>query len=385
MRAIRPVATVAALTLCALSLGWPPALAATELHVTTPYPAVAVAAGESVTFPLEVVAPGRQRVDLSVSEVPRGWSAVLRGGGFLIDGVYTDPDGPPEVDLEISIPEDARQGRHGIVVTGVSETSGSDTLVLVVQVSRVEAGQVSLTAEFPRLQGPAGSTFEFALTLENETPRETVFDLEAAGPSGWQVRVVPSSEELASSVKVGGGQSEGLTVEVDPPDQAVAGAYPIGVRATGGGMSAVAELTVEITGSFGLTLTTPDERLNADVSAGDSTDLQLVLVNDGTAPLREVGLEATSPSGWEVTFRPETVAEIPPGESVSVTARITPADEAVAGDYVVTLRADTPEVSDEIELRATVRTSGMWGLVGVGLIAAALGGLAAVFRRYGRR
>lgn len=385
MPAIRLSTIGVVLAMSMFVLGRPAARAATELHVTTPYPAVVVAAGESVTFPIEVVAPGRQRVDLSVSGAPGGWTAVLRGGGFLIDGVYTDPEGPPEVDLEVTVPKDAEAGRHSIVLTGESESAGTDVLTLVVRVTRVETGQVTLTAEFPRLQGPAASTFEFDLDLGNDTPRETVFDLEAAGPPGWQVSVVPASEQLASSVKVPGGQSEGLTVEVDPPDQAVAGAYPIAVRASGGGVAATAELVVQITGSFDLTLTTPDERLNADVSAGDPTDVQLVVLNEGTAPLREVTLEASTPAEWEVEFRPETIAEIPPGEAVRVTAVVTAADEAVAGDYIVTLRAETLETDDEIDLRTTVRTSGAWGLVGVGLIATALGGLAALFRRYGRR
>jgi uncharacterized membrane protein len=199
------------------------------------------------------------------------------------------------------------------------------------------------------------------------------------------VTVTPSGETLASSVEVGAGSSSRLTVEVDPSDQAAAGTYPILVQATGGGQTVETELVVEIVGSYAITVTTPDERLNADASAGDPTEVGLVVFNDGSAPLRDVTLDAATPSDWEVTFRPEAIAEIPPGESARVMAVITPSEDAVAGDYIVTIGAEIAETSDEVDLRVTVRTSPLWGLVGGGLIVAALVGLGVLFRRYGRR
>ena len=103
------------------------------------------------------------------------------------------------------------------------------------------------------------------------------------------------------------------------------------------------------------------------------------------APLREVDLSATSPTGWTTEFRPEQIPEIAPGDSARVVAIITPSKDAVAGDYIVTLRATAAETNDEIDLRTTVRTSAAWGLVGVALIVAAIAGLGLLFRRYGRR
>jgi uncharacterized membrane protein len=381
MRAIR------LLVMGSFILGWVPATAlaqAAGLVLTTPFPSVAVAPGERVTFDLSVHAPGRQRVDLEVERVPRGWDAVLRGSGFVIGGVFSDPDDPPGVTLEVTVPDAASPGMYRVVVTG-SSTTGTDELPIDIRIADVAAGGVGLTAEFPRLQGPADASYQFSLQLGNDTPRSTVFDLEGAGPPGWQVTVKPSTEELASSVEVEAGQSASLTVEVDPPDQTPAGAYPIRVRASGGGEGAETELTVRIIGNFAMTVTTPDERLNADVSAGSPAEVQIVVRNDGSAPLHEVQLSATSPRDWEVTFRPESIPEIAPGESVRAVAIVTPSDEAVAGDYIVTLSARTAETSSEVDLRTTVRTSAVWGVFGAALIVAAVAGLGVLFRRYGRR
>lgn len=354
------------------------------VSVSTPYPAVAVEPGEVTTFSLEVTAPSEQRVDLAVAEVPKSWDATLRGGGFIIDGVYTDRREPPDVQLEVSVPASASRGTHRVVVNADGE-SGSDALILELKVARAASGNVKLEPEFPSLRGAADTTFTFNVDLVNNTPTETDFTLDAQGPRGWKVDAKPSGEAQAATVTVAGGSTSAFTVEVDPPDNAVANVYPIGVRATGGGKRAQADLEVEITGITQFTLTTPDERLNADVRAGGTSEVDLVVVNEGTSPLLGLELSASPPSDWEVTFEPEVIEAVPPGEVARVTAKITPASDAIAGDYVVSMDATAPEATQTIDLRTTVKTSSLWGAMGILLIAGTIGGLTWVFRRYGRR
>jgi uncharacterized membrane protein len=132
-------------------------------------------------------------------------------------------------------------------------------------------------------------------------------------------------------------------------------------------------------------LTTPDGRLNTTVSAGGSTQFPIVVVNTGSAPLTAVALSATPPRDWDVTFEPAEVPTVAVGESANIVATITPAGNAVAGDYVVTLSARSEDADDEMALRTTVETSTIWGIVGIALIVLVLVGLALVFRRFGRR
>lgn len=360
------------------------AVAQEEVELTTPYPAVAVEPGETVTFNLTVRAETPQRVELEVSEAPEGWTTRLRGGGFVIDGVTAGPDEPPEVQLEVEVPPDAAEGAVEIVVTATG-AAATATLPLSLRVAAEVAGAVTLEAEFPSLRGAVDATFTFDLDLTNQTPEETTFSLEAVGPEGWQVEARPSGETQASTVTVAPGESQGVQVEATAPEGIAAGEYPLGVRARGGGHEAQAELLVEIIGDFALTVTTPNERLNATVTAGGSTDLTLVLRNDGTAPLTNVELSATPPTDWEVTFEPTVVDQIADGAEEQVTMRIQPTAEALAGDYVVAVSATATEANADAEIRTTVETSPLWGLVGVALIVAVLAGLWWVFRRFGRR
>jgi uncharacterized membrane protein len=180
------------------------------------------------------------------------------------------------------------------------------------------------------------------------------------------------------------GSSTSIEVTAEAPQDAPADVYPITVQATSGDTTAEARLSVEITGSYDLALTTPDGRLSANASAGAQTDLSLVLQNGGTADVPDVTLSASTPTGWTVTFEPETVT-VPAQGEVQVTAHLTPSGSAIAGDYVATFNARSDLANAEAEMRVTIETSLIGGIVGVGLIALVLAGLWWTFRRYGRR
>ncbi len=144
-------------------------------------------------------------------------------------------------------------------------------------------------------------------------------------------------------------------------------------------------MIVEIVGSYSIDLTTPDQRLSTEVSADGSSEVQLIVTNTGTAPIQGVQLSSTPPSNWDVSFAQGTVPEIGAGESVTAVATVTPSDQAVAGDYIITFSADSEQASSSVDIRTTVNPSALWGFIGIALIALTLAGLAWVFRRFGRR
>src|SRR5690606_20130985 len=131
-------------------------------------------------------------VSLDVAEKPEGWNATLRGGGFVIDGVFADPQEPPSVQLEVEVPPDAAEGNHQVVVS-----ADGQRLPLQLRVAEAVAGSVELVSEFPSLRGAADATFTFDLDLANNTPDEIAFQLEASGPEGWNVEARPTSEQQA--------------------------------------------------------------------------------------------------------------------------------------------------------------------------------------------
>jgi len=202
------------------------------------------------------------------------------------------------------------------------------------------------------------------------------------------VTAKPTSQTQEATFQVNAGDSAGVTVTADPPTDVAAGSYKITVSATAGDHHVGGDLEVQVTGQYAMSLTTPDGRLNASGSAGSVIARSLTIQNTGTAPLTNVTISDTLPSGWKVTYDPAgPIANIAPNGSQVVTANITPSSNAIAGDYVATFNANAPDSSTtaSTDIRVTVETPLNWLLVGAGLIVLVLLGLGWVFTRYGRR
>lgn len=378
----RSAALPAAALLLLLALA--PAGAGGGLTLSTPFPGVSVAPGTDVRFDITISAAANTRVGLSVSGTPDGWTSTLRGGGFVVDAVQTDASGEATVELTVAVPSEATAGTTRITVSGSG--GGSASLPLDIRVSDEAAGAVTLDTDFPSLQGAAGTTFTFNLTLRNDTAEDQTFAVTAVGPDGWDVTATLTGQAQAASAVVEAGSTSGITVTVVAPETVEADTYPIQVRATVGDQTIDGALSVVITGTNELTLTTPDGSLSNRGASGGEITQQLVLVNDGTADLANVVISAQMPRDWSVTYDPaDTIATLAAGESTTITATVVPSNDAIAGDYVVTFSAEGGDVSDEIEIRVTIETSPLWGFVGIGLIVAVLAGLWWVFRTYGRR
>ncbi|MGO9179732.1 MAG: NEW3 domain-containing protein [Candidatus Limnocylindrales bacterium] len=379
-------ARLASLVLAALllSLAAPDGALAASFSITTPYPAVTVQAGNTVEFDLTVTTPTPERVNLALSGVPTGWTGTITGAGNSIDAVYTGGSTPPAVQLSVKVPQDAGVSTQTITVTATA-AEGTRTLPISITVESASSGGVALTTDFAKLSGTASSTFTYSLTLENNGTQQQTFTLQGQGPDGWQVDVHPSSNAQALTDTVPGGSSDTLSVTVTPSSTASAGAYPIQVMVVAGSQSAQVQLEADVTGSPDLTLTTPNQVLNAQVTAGGTGTVSLIVTNSGSVPISDVSMTSTPPTDWNVTFSPSSIASLQAGDSQTVTATIHPPSDALTGDYDVTMTASGGGASQDVDIRTTVQTSPLWGFVGLALIAIVLVGLGWVFRRYGRR
>ncbi|MGZ9159668.1 MAG: COG1470 family protein [Candidatus Limnocylindrales bacterium] len=365
-----------------------PAVAAADgLEVTTPFPAVVVAPGNKVSFDLTVSSTRPADVALSVSGVPAGWAASLIGGGFVVDAVAVSADKDGSVRLDVTVPADATAGSATVRVTA-SGGGAQDVLSIGIRVDVEAAGQVTLTTTTPALTGSSTTDFKFDLQYKNDTAQDLTVSASAAGPAGWTVEANLAGAEQAASTVVKAGASQTINVTAQAAEGTPAGTYPITVTATAGDRTTTADLAIDVTGSYSMTLATPGDLLSLRGSAGTATTQAFEITNTGTAPLTGVKLAGTPPSGWTVTFEPaDGIASIAPNASETITATIAPSSEAVAGDYVVSFKASATESTTgaDAALRFTVETSPIWALVGIAIIVLILGGLLYVFRTYGRR
>jgi uncharacterized membrane protein len=381
---IRRAAVAASVAGAMLASLAPAALAAEPLTLTTPYPAVVVAPGANVSFNVSITTVGAQRVALALTGAPSSWKATLNGGGYIVDAVQTNGTDAGTVRVDVTVPSDAT-GTTTMTLTGRT-SAATVSLPLSVRVDSGVTGEVTLKTDFPSLKGPSSQTFNFNLTLSNGSAEDQTFSVNAQGPTGWTINANLTGQSQAASAVVKAGSSSGVTVSATPPSGVAAGSYDLQVVAVAGSQTITGTLTVEITGTYTLTMATSSGLLNAHGPAGTNNPLTLTLTNTGTADITNVKLTGSTPSAWTVTFDQPTIATIAAGQSVTAIANIKPAGDAIAGDYSLTINASgDSSTTASLNLRYTVETSVLWGIVGVALIVAVLGAVWWVFQRYGRR
>jgi uncharacterized membrane protein len=132
-------------------------------------------------------------------------------------------------------------------------------------------------------------------------------------------------------------------------------------------------------------LTTPTGLLSASVTAGDQKRIALLVKNNGSAPLKNITLNSSAPVNWDVIFDPKTVDTLGPGRSAEVYATIQADKKAIPGDYVTSLEAKVPEVSSKASFRVSVKTSMLYGWIGVLIVGGAVSAVYYLFRKFGRR
>jgi len=357
------------------------------LYLATDFPALTIRAGEQADLPLTVYNYGLppQRAALSVADVPSGWKAEIEGSGKPVAAAFVDYDGKANLTLKLTIPETEKPGAYNLTLNADGDSAKS-SLPIAITLAPPLAAKLTATPKFPMLSGAPRSSFDFAVTLKNEGSNDMTVALKTNAPEGYQTSYKEQySTQDITSLLIKAGESKDLTVSVKPNPSASAGKVPVTFEAIGDKASASAELTLDIGGLPAMTINGPDDRLSGEAYAGQERSIPLVIANIGSAPVVNVGLSSTPPSGWKVNFDPKHVPPIPVGGQQKVNVLLTPGAQAIAGDYLLNISAVGDGVDQNVAYRVTVLTSTLWGVAGVGVIVVALLVLVGAVGRFGRR
>jgi uncharacterized membrane protein len=265
---------------------------------------------------------------------------------------------------------------------GGSEAS----LPIAVTLAKELPAKLKLEPRLPALRGSPRSSFEYQLTIRNDSGRNVVTSFVVKAPRNFSTSFTEAygSQEL-SSIPIEAGQSKDIKLTVRPPSGVDAGSYPVQVTVAADDARATADLQMDIVGQPLLQIAGRDGLVSSSAEAGKESTVPVVITNNGTAPAEQVELTAQAPSGWKVEFEPKTIERIDPGKRAEVQAKITPSIRSLNGDYMVSVRGASGPESSNTQFRVTVTTSTLWGMTGAGIIAAALLVMVGAIARYGRR
>jgi uncharacterized membrane protein len=255
---------------------------------------------------------------------------------------------------------------------------------------------------YPEIQAELGSTYEFEFKVVydmgtdpfglEEDESEKIFDIIVEYPETWFAAATPQyqTETEITAVKLSNAEEQTLRVVAVPLVKLEPGEYDISVTLKSTIEDDPLEGTVGfkaiITSTYEMGLSTKTGRLSTDVTSGQDNHYKLILKNNGSANLENITISSTDePEGWDIEFDTDEIEILEAGEEKEIDANIKPADKAIAGDYMIGISAKSDNAEDDIELRITVETPTIWGIIGIGIIVVVIVAVAIVFARLGRR
>ena len=370
-----------------------------SFNLILPFKDLTVGQGQEATMDAEVVNRTKEPVEvsLSIEGVPAGWDINFNSRypsfpvrSVMVQGGDQNSNKSTTLEFKAKVPENAKPGTYPVKVTA-KDTKGTtqyvETINYRVTSKKVETGGIKLSSQYPVLSSASGQTLKFTIDLKNETNKPLPTNLVAQAPQGWTVRFKPQfGDQQISSIQVKENGSETLSVEIDTPATAEAKEYPVTIHARAGAYEASTSIKVSLKGTQDLKMGSLAGTLNTSVIAGTKTPIDFVVGNAGTAPIRNLGFVTKKPSDkWTVEFKPDKIDALAPGEVRQIKMEILAPDRTIAGDYMLTLTANSAEVTKSADFRVTVSTPTIWSWVGFGIVGLVVIGLAVVFFRLGRR
>jgi uncharacterized membrane protein len=386
-------ASLFALVSTAFCLAVAPVLAADApkdvkgLYLLTDYPALSVRPGTTASIALRLQNYGLspERYQLSVADVPAGWTATLLGGGQPVGAAMPATDSNVPLQLRLDVPANVAIGTQTLTVK--AEGQGNQvSLPIAVTLAKELPAKLKVEAPLPALRGTPKSAFDYQLTIRNDSGRNLTVSFVADAPKNFETNFTENygSQQL-TSIPVDAGQSKDVKLHVRPPSTADAQRYPVAVTVSAEDASAKTNLSLEIVGQPQLTISGRDGLVSAKAEAGKQSSVPIMVTNTGSAPADAIELSGTAPSGWKVTFEPAAIERIAPGKDAEVQALITPTATSLAGDYMATIRATSRGEAASTQFRMAVTSSTTWVMAGAGIIGVAVLFMVAAVVRFGRR
>jgi uncharacterized membrane protein len=290
------------------------------LYLMSDYPAVTLRPGEtsSVNLRLQNYDMAPERLQLSVTGVPAGWTATLMGGGQPVAAAMPATNSSVTLELRLDVPKTAPSGTQTITV-GAQGTTTSLQLPVAVTLAKDLPAKLTLTPTLPELRGTSKSSFEYQLGIKNDSGKKLIVSLSAQAPENFDATFTEQygSQEL-NAVPVDAGQTKDVKLKVTPPNTAAAGDYKVTARVAAEDASATTDLEMTITGQPRLEISGREGLVSTRASAGQETSVPVVITNIGTAPADDIELSGSAPSGWKITFDPKTVDRIAPNDNKEV-------------------------------------------------------------------
>ena len=122
------------------------------------------------------------------------------------------------------------------------------------------------------------------------------------------------------------------------------------------------------------------------ITAGEQSTFLLEARNNGTENIDNIVFSATIPADWTVTFQPQRITSLSPGNFETVNVTFGTLESTAPDTYQILIRADSDTIHQNINSTVNVESpKGFWWIIGGIVLAIVIAGFIFVFFKYGRK
>jgi hypothetical protein len=243
---------------------------------------------------------------------------------------------------------------------------------------------ICLSCDFPGKTVKTNETVSYDVKIANNGAVDKTYSLAVKdAPPGWDVKFY-SGSDVINRVFVASGGSQTFQVKTTPLNT---GSVSITIMAANGADNSSLQLFVDTSADkdYKLEFTVPENRT---LDAGTTASVEVVVKNNGTGKLTNVGLDMGTddiPDSLTVDT-PTKIDELNPGDTHRFTLKVYAKADATAETDQLYLRAVSSETkTDKKTIDFTVTKSNTWIGIGIAIALIAILAFGYIVWKYGRR
>ena len=329
-----------------------------NLGLTTSVLSRVVTPGKTASFSFTVnVDDEPEEIEFHVSS-PEGWDTRVLDASSEIRKIMLN-SGSVSLTLEVYVPETAVE-TETISLTVVGTLNS--TLGFTILPYQILDRDIQMSSTYPYVSEELGRTISFPLTISNDGEADEIIDLLGVVPEGWITQFITSGGTEILSLFLESGDSETLTLKVEPPEGTSVGEYLVEAQAVSdeGVLRDYIDLKVRLSEAKGevkvLSLYT-----DVTVEAGNLLENPLTIWNKGDEDELFLITVMSAPAGWETAFKSGEIEIssllISAGSSASLTFEVTAPEDTEEGSYnlFVFVESEGGSVTDILALGVAIR------------------------------
>jgi len=349
-----------------------------------------VSAGQEVKFEISIQNNASSDIYKLNASVPYGWKYYIADTqGSEITEVEVTKDHGLNINFKITPPSDENAGIYELNLT-IESSKGKEIKTVSFKVTvrqEKEIYEVEISSPYSTKSAVVGEAIEYSLSIQNKGRAKDNYNLAVEElPAGWTYKFKESSgnSPQISSAEVDTGATKSIVLQINPSTDATIGEYKFKINVYGKANTTL-NASILISGSNEMKFSI-DNSQSIQIESGQEGELTIKVQNTGLSELRDVELDVTKPTGWDVSVVPSKIAALPSQTTGKFTLKIKPPVDASIYDHKVIIKAKSAEVeTSEDQIRVTVTKSAGSGYLGYAIIGIAIIILVIIFKKFGRK